>query len=179
MEFKQAKRREKILGMITLAVLVGLFVFTIVIDPQLKQHKNLTRDLHYLQITLTKMKSDLLVKDRINKIYSEIEPLIATSGTEQQQISAFTRQLSDIYSKLNVKIKTVKILPLANENFYKRLSVRIEMEGHVRDFLGFIEAIEKHSNPIRIEQFDLKAQESRDNLYVSMIITKVVSESKT
>ncbi|MFC1677111.1 type 4a pilus biogenesis protein PilO [Planctomycetota bacterium] len=179
MQLQKAKNREKLWAVITVILLAGIFIFTVVIDPQLKKRQGLTEKLGQLQINLTRIKGDVLVKDRIDQIYSQIEPLIATTGTEQQQISAFTRQLSDIYSKLNVKIRSVKILPATNENFYKRLSIKIEMTGNVKDFLRFVQTVERHSEPIKIEQFDLKAKETRDNVQVSMVISKVVCGPKT
>jgi len=178
MKSEEARHRERFLAVITAVILTAVFIFTMVVDPQLKQRRMLSQNLHQLQIKLTKMKGDLLIKDRIEKIYSQIEPLIATCDTEQQQISAFTRQLSQIYSKFNVKIRSVKILPVSDENFYRRLTIKIEMTGHIKDFLKFAIAVEGLTDPIRIEQFDLVAQQSKDNVRVSMVITKVVSEPK-
>jgi Tfp pilus assembly protein PilO len=178
MGFKSTKNREKILVVITAVVVVAVFIFVVVIDPQLKQRSIRSQQLHQLQIKLTKMNGNLLLKDRIDKIYSQIEPLIATEATEQQQISTFTRQLSQVYSKLNVEIRSVKILPITKEDFYNRLSIKIEMTGHIKSFLGFVEAIEQHAVPIRIEQIEIVAQQSEDNIRVSMIVSKVVSDSK-
>jgi len=178
MKTAKVKNREKALAVATATVLATAIIFTVVVEPQLKKRKELAQNLHQLQIRLVKTKGDLLVKDRIDQIYSQTEPLITTIGTEQQ-ISAFTRQLSEMYSTLNVKIRSVRILPSVKEPFYRRLSIRIEMAGHIRDFLRFIKAVESNPNPIRIEQVDLKAQEYRDNVYVSVIVSKVVFEYKT
>ena len=172
------KNREKLLAVIAAIVLVGTAVFGIVIAPQLRKHKQLLEHKHQSQLKLTKMQGDLLIKDRIDNIYSQVEPLITGSGTEQQEISLFTRQLGELCSKLNVKIRSVKILPSVNENFYRRLSIKIEMSGNVKDVLQFICSIETSQNPLRIEQFELKGQETSDNIGVSMLVTKVVAEAK-
>lgn len=177
MELKDTKSREKLLAVITAVVLAAVFLFTVVIDPQLKRHRELSQEFAQLQLELTRARGNLLVKDRIEKIYSQIEPLIVAESSQQQQISGFTRLLDQIYSKLSVKIRSVKILPVADENYYRRLSIRIEMIGHVKDFLKFIEAIKEHPDPIRIEQFGLTAQESKDSVRVSMVISKIVSET--
>ena len=86
--------------MVTATVLSSVFLFTIVIDPQLKKHKALAAQYSQLRLDLTKANGNLLIKDRIEKVYSQIEPLIAAQGNEQQQISDFTRLLDQIYSKL-------------------------------------------------------------------------------
>ena len=172
------KSREKLLAVIAAIVLAGTAVFGIFIAPQLRVRKQLLERMHQSQLKLTKMQGDLLIKDRIDNIYSQVEPLIAGSGTEQQEISLFTRQLGELYSKLNVKIRSVKILPSVNENFYRRLSIKIEMSGNVKDVLQFICSVETSQNPLRIEQFDLKGLETSNNIEVSMLVTKVVAEAK-
>jgi len=172
------KNREKLLAVIAAIVLAGTAVFGIFIAPQLRVRKQLLERMHQSQLKLTKMQGDLLIKDRIDNIYSQVEPLIAGSGTEQQEISLFTRQLGELYSKLNVKIRSVKILPSVNENFYRRLSIKIEISGNVKDVLQFICSVETSQNPLRIEQFDLKGLETSNNIEVSMLVTKVVAEAK-
>ena len=50
------------------------------------------------------------------------------------------------------------------------------MSGHIREILNFITSIEKHPNPIRIEQFDIKSREIIDDVEASFVITKVVAK---
>lgn len=176
MNTETTKNHRKPLAIITAAVIVGTVIFTSIIEPQLKKHTIGLERMGQLQLKLTKMQSDLFMKDRIDNIYSQIEPLITGRGSDQQEISLFTRQLSNVYSKLNLKIRSVKILPCTNEAFYRNLSIKIEMSGHIKDVCNFIHAVEIHSSPIRIEQFDLKAQEITDNVRVTFMISKVVTE---
>jgi hypothetical protein len=175
MGVKGSKKREKLLAIVTAAILGSVFLFTTIIDPQIKKHKTLSIRLAQLQLDLTRARGNLRIKDRIEKAYTPIDPLIATQDSQQQQISDFTRLLDQIYSKLNVKIRSVKILPVANENYYRKLTIRIEMKGFVKDYLKFIEAVEQHIEPIRIEQLDLTSQEAKDTIMASMIISKIVS----
>lgn len=176
MTVKESKKREKLLAVATGIVLGAVFLFTSIIDPQLKKHKTMDAQYSQLQLDLTRVRRNFLIKDRIEKAYSQIEPLIAAQGNEQQQISDFTRLLDQIYSKLNVKIRAVKILPVADENHYQKLSIRIEMTGFIKDFLEFVEAVEQYTEPVRIEQFDLTCQEIKDTVMASMIISKIISK---
>lgn len=171
--------REKVLAAVTIAVVLGAVIFIVVIEPQLKKRKACLAQADQLQLRLAKMKADLLIKDRIDKIYSQIEPLIIGNGTDQQEISLFTRELSDLYSKLNVRTRTIKILPVTSEEFFRRLSVRIEMSGPIAEILNFTVSLETHSNPVRIEQLDIKAQEIADNVEASFVVTKVVARQQT
>ncbi|MHC4230963.1 MAG: GspMb/PilO family protein [Planctomycetota bacterium] len=102
----------------------------------------------------------VLEKDRIDRVYSKIEPLIAGTGTDLQEKSKFARELHDLFSKQNVQTRAVTPLPMLNEEFYRRLAIKIEMTGSIRDILKFIFAVETYSNPIKIEKLDLKTRET-------------------
>lgn len=169
---------EKQLAIIAAIVIIGVLIFTVVVNPQLKERQLRIERKQKLLLTLAKMEGDLLIKDRIDNAYLQIEPLISGSSNDQQEISFFTRELNDLYSKLDVKIRSLIISPVAKEDSYKRLAIKIEMSGHMRNILNFIVAVETYSKPLRIEQFDLKAQETTDNIQVSFVISKIVSESK-
>jgi len=168
--------REKFLAVIAAVVIAAVVALSAVINPQLERRKARLEQLRQLQLKLAKMKSDLLVKDRIEKIYSKVEPLIASTGPNQQEISLFTRELSDLYSNLKVKIRSVKILPVTEEKFYRRLSIKVEMTGHIKSILRFIFSVETYQNPIRIEKLDLQAREIIDNVQASFLVTKIVAQ---
>lgn len=172
------KTREKKLAIATMATLASVLIFLIIVDPQLARHKALMDQIHQQQINLTKMKSDLLVKDRIEKEYLEIEPLIRSSRTDQQEISLFTRELNDLYSPLQVKIGSVKIFPLVQNEFYRQLSIKIEMSGDIKDIMGFIRAIESSPKPLRVERLTLDVKEIIDQVQASFLISKVISSQK-
>ena len=173
------KNREKTLAIVTAVVIAGVLLFSTIIQPQLTKHKQLTEYRQKLQLKLAKIQGDMLVKDRIDNIYKQIEPLIVSTGTDQQQISLFTRELSNLYSKLNLKIRSVKILPNANEDFYKRLLIQIEMSGQIKDVLNFVLSVEVYRNPIKIERLDIKAQETPDHVQLTLVISKVISKAET
>jgi Tfp pilus assembly protein PilO len=171
--------REKFLAVITVSVVVCAVIFVVIIEPQLEKRGASLERMHQLQLRLTKMKGDLLIKDRIDSVYSQIEPLLADNGTDQQEKSRFTRELSGLYSKLNVTITSTTILPTVEEQFYRRLSAKIEMRGHVREVFNFVLAVETNPNPIKIEQFQFKAREIIDDINASFLVTKVVAKPQT
>jgi len=168
--------RQILLASITAVIIIGSLIFTATIKPALEKRQNYIENLNRLKLNLRKMQSNLLIKDRIEKIYSQIKPIIKTKGTQQEQISDFTKELSDIYSNLNVKIRSVKILPTVKKKFYSRFLIKIEMSANITDFLKFAYAIQTHPEPIKLEQFSAKADhEIRNNVSVSLLISKVQS----
>lgn len=178
MTMNAGNRREKVLAAITGAVIVGAAVFTVVIKPQLEERRLRLRRLHQLQLKLTRMQRDLLMKDRIDSIYSQIEPLIMGTGTNLQEKSKFARELHELFSRLNVQTRVVTPLPIKNLEFYRRLAIKIEMTGNIKDVLNFVSAVEMYRNPIRIEQLDLSTRDAVDDVQASFTITKVVAKAE-
>ena len=173
---ESGKNREKILTVITVIVVVGALVFTMIVKPQLKKRQASLARMNQLQLKLTRLKSDLLIKDHIDSVYAQIEPLITSDGSDQQEKSHFTRELGDMYSKLNVTVTSTTMFPTINEEFYRRLSAKIQMHGHVKEIYKFILAVEALSSPVRIEQFDFKAREIVDNVNATFLVTKVIAD---
>ena len=167
--------REKLLALLTGGVIVGVLAVTVLIEPQLKARKSHLAQLRELRFQLAKMTEDVLVKNRIEQAYEGIESLIVGNGTDQQEISIFTRDLSGLYAGLNIRTKSMKILPTKHEEHYRLLSIRIEFQSPAREAIKFILAIETHPKPLCIEQIVFKAQEAADSVYGSLLVTKVVT----
>ena len=169
-------KRERWLAVVTGIVIFGAAIFAIVIRPHLsRRHQNI-QHLQELRLKLAKMKADVMLKDKIDSLYSDIEPLITSQNTDQREISLLARQVGELHANLNVKIRSMRILPITQEQFYKRLAVRIEMAGHLRDVLNFISSVETCQNPLRIERLELTAQEIADHVQATFVITKVTAK---
>jgi Tfp pilus assembly protein PilO len=172
------KNRERLLATITVAVIIGAVIFACVIWPQLRERQLRLQRMRGLQLKLTRMQRDLLEKDRIDQVYSQIEPLISGTGTDLQEKSKFARELYDLFLTRNVQTRAVNPLPLLNEEFYRRLAIKIDMTGNIRDILKFIFAVETSANPIKIEKLELKARETVDDIRASFTVTKVVARTE-
>jgi Tfp pilus assembly protein PilO len=174
----RTKKREKILGVMTSAVIVGAMVHITAFKPQLRRYDRLEHNLQQLQLKLIKMRGDLLIKDRIDEIYTSQAPLLRNNGTDQQEISEFTRYLYRLYSRLDMKIKSVKILPVQEDESSRKLMVRLEMTGKISHMVKFISSVAASPEAIRIEQFSLQTEEQVDTVQGSFLISKVVAPLK-
>jgi len=178
MNLNGLNQREKILGIATAIFIVAILLFTGILEPQVKRHRNLQKELNDLQVRYTKMQADVKMRDRINHAYDQVQHLLENAETEQQQTSIFTRELSDIYSSQNLKVKSVKILPSLKEKHYIKLTVKADLRGNVQFFIKLIEHLEQLNKPIQIESFELRAMESTDIVQISLLITKIVKTTK-
>lgn len=160
--------------MITVTLVVAVLLYTMLIDPQLVKYHQSQLAAQELKMRLMRMRGNLLIKDRVEQAYRAIEPLIQSNGNDQQEISCFTRQLSDLYSSSNLRVRSVRIMPVNEQEYYKILSVRLELNGNVRDVIGFILSFSDVSDPIRIEQFTLQAEQIAGLINATFVISKIV-----
>ncbi|UCG49932.1 MAG: hypothetical protein JSU94_09135 [Phycisphaerales bacterium] len=171
--------REKYLGVIALGVAIICVMFVVVIEPQLKQRKALLKRMYGLNLKLTKMQGDLLIKDRIDRIYAKLEPLIASSGTELRERVLLLTELRNMCSKAGVNPARQTLPPAENEDYYSRLSANIEIDGHVKDIVNFVITVEASPDPIRIESFNFNATNVEDNIHASFVISKIIATPKS
>lgn len=178
MDTSRFNQREKILGLSTVIITLAVLFYIVMLEPQIKRHDVLRKQLDNLNVRYTKMRTDVLMRDRINNAFGQVQHLISTTGTEQQQISNFTRELSDVYSNQNIKVRSVKILPCLREPHYTQLTIKADLTGHIRDFIKLVSQLETLNKPVRIESFELNSQGPTDNIHVSLMITKIVKISE-
>ncbi len=171
----QTMNRERPLGRIALILLASAIIYLILLGPQIDRLGQLRKREKELEISFAKMKRDLLAKDRVDRTYRSIEPMIKSTGHHQQEISLFTRELNDLYSPLGVRVRSVKILPANQNEFYRQFSVKLDMSGEIKDILRFLEAVETCAKPIKIEKLTLTAKDVPDQLSASFLISKIVS----
>lgn len=179
MAIKVRSSREKILAISTAIVLFGAVVFGIIIKPQLKERKTRFARMNQLRLMLVKMRGDLLMKDRIDNAYVQIESLITAAGSDLTEKASFTKELNDVYSKLKIRPKSMKVLPADdNEEYCRRLSIRMVMQGDIREILKFVLSVENSPNPVRIEQFELRTRDIVDNVQATFTVSKIVGPPK-
>ena len=156
-------------------IILGVVIVTMLVEPQLKARKSQRAQLGELKLQWARMTGNVQVKNRIEEAYGRVESLIASAGNDQQEISIFTRDLSALHAGLNIRTKSMKILPTQHEEYHRVLSIRIEVEGTIGEIVRFILALEAHPKPLCLEQFVLKAQEVTDSVHGSFLVTKIVS----
>lgn len=172
---RRLNSRERLLASIT-ATVVGLAVgYHWLLEPQLDRQAELEREVGQLQISLTRMQANLLLKDKIERQYEELKNLVRHSGSSSQEMARFARLLSEICSPLGMTTKSVRPLPDVNAGFYRKFMLQVEMSGSLADIADFLAAVNRVQEPIRIERMQLTCQDRPDLLAASIVVTRVVT----
>ena len=168
-------KREKFIGVSAVIFLVGVMFYVLVVEDGMARYRAKANELDAVKVGYAKMRSDMMLKDRIAEKFGEIESSVVSSGNSQQEISVFSNELNDIYSKFGVSVRSIKILPVVNEKFYRKIKIRFEVEGQAKEVLRLIEAMESKEQAYRFEKVNIKAKQTRDNVNCGFVVSKIVS----
>lgn len=167
-------QRERYLIRITIAVIVAMLLYSLIFKPQRLKKRQYQHQRQELELNLHKLQADFRAKDQIEALYQHIAPMLRNNQSDQQAISSFTRQLNEIYNPLSLTIQSVKILPLIRETHTRKLLIKIETKGKAKQVMTFISQLSKHSEPIKIEQFQLQATDIAEIIHTTFLISKIV-----
>jgi hypothetical protein len=170
-------RREKILGILTAVVVGGMLLFLVMIDPQLKRHGELSKQVDHLQLVLTKMQTNIRIRDSIEARYASLENLIKDSKGPGQEMAHFTQLLSELYKPLNLDVKTVSPLPDTNEGTYAKYALRVEMSGMIDEICLFLAELVTAAETVRVERLDVICKDRPNYLNASIIISKMATHA--
>ncbi len=170
-------QRERILGGLTLMVVGGSGLFAWFIDPALARHAVLQEEVGRLEVSLTRMRANMLLKDKIEARYEELKGLARESGSPAQEMAQVASLLSRLCSPLSLQTRSVRPLPDTDEGFYRKHAFRLEMEGNVTEVAKFLAAVAQASDPIRVERIELICKNRPEFVTVTLVVTKVVTIS--
>ena len=173
---KQTKR-EKLIALLTALVIVGALVFTSVVRPQLRKARQLRKQHADLELKALKIQNDLLQKNQVERKYALIKSLLASEGTEAQEMGAFSKELTQLYLRHGLRRNAEKPLPTLQEKSYRVLSMQIELQGQIGQVFSFIHSLEASENPIGIKRCEITARERRDEVKAKFNVDKIVADS--
>lgn len=171
--------RERVLGSLVFTTIAGAVLFESAIQPQLTRNTELRHRVNQSQVSLTQMRANLQLKDQIEARYEELKGLIRESGSPSQEMAGFAEALTGMYLPLKVQTKSVRPLPDIDEGFYRKFTLRVEMEGSVPEIAKFMAAMTDFPAPIRVERLDITCKERPDYVTAMFVITKIVTKKAT
>lgn len=175
MKKNNSNLRQKRIAILTLIMIVAVILYTVILEPIVIRVKDHNSDIGLLKSDLVKIKSDMQVKERVESEYEKVKELISSKGSAQQEISSFSTQLHKIYSAINLQIRSLKIMPAVESDFYRTVSIRIEFEGMIKDITKLISEIEAANAPVSIEQLQIKSTQVTDKVKATLLLSKITS----
>lgn len=172
---RRFSERERRAALLTAIVLAGVGVYIWIVEPPLVRQAELRDEVAQLRIALTKMRSNIQLRDRIENQYAAAQTTMRQSVSPSQEMARFARLLSDLYTPLGVQMTSVRPLPDVQEQYYAKYSLRLEMAGSVADVAKFLAAVAQVADPIGVEWMELTCKDQPGVVIASLIVTRIVT----
>jgi hypothetical protein len=168
-------QRERRLAAVTGgAIAVAGFVWGLV-DPQLTRQAALSEEVARKQSLLSEMRQNMLLKDRIERRYEQLQTMIRRPNDQEEELATFTKVLSSLQAGQGMQVGSLRILPPIEEGNYVRLLARLEMKGPIGNAMGLLDALSRASEPLRAERVELACRQQVDVVDVSLEISHIAS----
>ncbi len=169
------RKREKFLAGFTAVLILSALIYIAAVKPCIKACATRIDQIEKLKAELVMIRADMLVRDKIEERYEYIKSLLGDEGSNQQQISRFCSELNGMYEKLPLQVRSIKIMPVAEDKFCRKLSVKIEFTGHIKEIMKLISAVELSDSAIGLEQMEIKASQTTDVVGGTFLLSKIVN----
>jgi len=172
-----SRKREKFLAIVTGILILSVSIFSMVLKPQVAGRKKLLKRLREKQTAYTIMSGDMLLKDRIEENYARMESLLKSTGTDQEEMSAFSQEFQKLNAKFNLEPRTIKFLPMIKNDFYRKILISVELNGGIKNILDFISNVENEKQTMKFEKVRFIAKDRDDYIQFSFTLSKVISNA--
>ena len=96
-------------------------------------------------------------------------------GAESQVTSRVLRLLDEVQKQTNAQIVSVTPLETENLSFYKRITIRVEMEDSLEQILGFIRKIRESPEQLNVLNLNLVSGQKNGVLNASLTVAQLLS----
>lgn len=175
MKNPNSKKRGKILAGLTAILILSALIYIAAVKPCIEDLVVRTNQIEKLKVELVKIRADMLVRDKIEQRYEYVKSLLGDEGSNQQQISRFCSELNGLYEKLPLQVRSIKIMPVAEDKFYRKLLVKIEFSGNIKEIMKLISAVELSGTAVGLEQMEIKASQTTDVVSGVFVLSKIVN----
>lgn len=168
-------KREKIIGVIAVLVMLFFGVSTYVARPMLDKMDDLDQRILVAEKKLHKAYQILFRENTITKEYEENLQFVKQDQNEEEEIAAFLSEIENIASSSNVSLSDIKPGNVEKAKNYRIYSAEIEIESEISYIVDFMYQIERLPQLIRIKSFtfspkDKNSKELKGNLTMALLL---------
>jgi len=169
--------REKTLMAATVTVIAAALLLVGIIEPQREEHQALGTRLNELELKVLKINQDLSVRHHIERKHEALVSLLSASEDAASGPQGFARQINALCREQGLKMRSLQALPSQDQQAYRVLSLKLDLQGYIDQILHFIHAVEQSKSPIRIVRLDLETRNIVDLMNASLVVSKVVVDT--
>ena len=169
--------RQRSIAVITIIVIIAALLYLLVVAPAITKIRKQKLAMLQLRAELSRVRADMKAKDRTEQQYEKVKFLFSSAGSAQQDISQFSKQLNSMYADVDIQIRSIKIMPVEEHKYYRKISIKLEFTGPVRDVFMLLFKIETAA-AISIDKMAIRAGRSIDKITATVLLSKITAVSR-
>jgi Tfp pilus assembly protein PilO len=167
-------KREKILFLLAiLSIVVPIVCFKIVIPYINKWHQQ-TVQINQKKELIKKAQEIITKKDSLTKRFSVLSKKIQAKLPLERKESEFLTEIGRVAENTYVHIETMNPLPFRDLDFFKELSVEINMEANLGNLARFLYEMRKSSVVLIANRLRLKPKSTRSALLKGHLVISTI-----
>ncbi|MBI3398086.1 MAG: type 4a pilus biogenesis protein PilO [Deltaproteobacteria bacterium] len=165
---KIAKYREAILIVMVMAA-VAFFFYNYISSKDLTEAKRLDVQIHETMVEINKISAEMQETQRVaerlreamEKLKEMEERFVITQNKlpSDKQLSSILKDLVGEDAKRDIKIASLRPMPLESKNEYFRLPFQMNMQARFKSFGEYLARIEDMPRIVTVENFRIDAKE--------------------
>ena len=173
---KNIAKREKILGIITIGVVLAALMYNFVVEPLVKRWNALEKGVSDKEALLRKHNRILRNKEIIEKSHSKYTAYFETEILTAEEESAIVlSNIEKLARGTDVRITNIKPLTVKNFENYNKYTFRVSTESRMEQLSKFIYDLQSSQQLLKIERMVLRAKERQPNMIKAILHINKIS----
>ena len=166
--------REKLILIITIAVVIFVISFNFIFEPVISKNSSLNREIRIEEARLSRYHRLLSQKELIEKKYRNKFSSIFKPQTQEDSLVSALSNLEDLAKQAKIRIIDIRPQGASTESdSYRELMIDMRAEGKIEGFLKFIYSIENSLSLLKVKKFQLTAKPNSDILEGRFSISQI------
>lgn len=168
-------KREKLLGLVTIGVVLIVSIYNFTIEPLAKQWDSLNNEVRDKEVLLRKHSRISYSKDAIEKLYTEYTGYFRKEDLTPEEESAIAlSNIEKLARGANAHITNIKPLTIKSFENYNIFTYRVATESRIGELTKFIYDLQSSEQLLKVERMVLRAKEREHDIIKAILhITKV------
>lgn len=173
--FSRFTKRERLLFILTICVVLGLGLYIFILEPVYKRWSQFDIQLASANARLFKNLRLLASKETLEKEYDKYKDYIQNAGGGEEEMAPVLKDIEVAALSCGVKITSIKPKATKQLKNYKKINIEIVSEAKINQFLKFIYDLEGSKRLFKVERFILSLKGSQSDLLKGTLVIRKIS----
>ena len=170
---KLSQRERRLLGIVALS-LTALVVTRFVWFPMLRRREAIRVRLAEAELQQRVVQRNLLARSAVEESFAGLKEYLQEERSDEEELSSFLESLDEMFSRMSLRIGTMRALPPEAAPSFKKHTVQLEVTGSLSQVSRLITEISRSRLPIRTERLDVIASSTPGHVHATLWVSEVI-----